>query len=170
MTAKRALQELGDALDHAEATIPALHRLRSRYDGKDLILPKYPAVEAYRDLAVVLAAFDQTPIPHPTEINSYLRAARKDLTELQTYFRVRCEMRQQPGVVWPDGGRSVSLRTIIDIYADMRAARADVIRLEQAQKYHATIRATKLAVERDAKFRRRNPQAHAQYHAMERRR
>lgn len=166
----KPLQELGGVLDHAEATVPALHRLRSRYNKGNLVLPKHPAVVAYRDMAVALAAFDETPIPHPSEIGGHLRMARKDLKELQTYFRVRCDMRGQRGIDWLDGGRSVSLRTILDIYADMRAAQRDVTRLEAAQKYHATIRANKLAAERDAKLRRRNPQAHACYHAKERRR
>jgi hypothetical protein len=123
-------RELGDALDHAEATVPALHRLRSRYDGRRFTFPNHPAVRAYRDLAVTLAAFDMPEPPNdPRELNSHIRMARHDLQELREIFDNRCAMRGQRGVQWPDGGACVSLRALLDVYADMIAAQADLQRL-----------------------------------------
>ena len=95
------LQELGRALDTAEATIAAMHRLRARYyhrvTGKcdmygkrDLIFPNHPAVKNYLDLAVALACFDQIESPSDLkELRSHIRRARKDLNELHRLFRLR---------------------------------------------------------------------------------
>lgn len=126
-----ALQELGDALDLAEATIPALHRLRSRFQyNRPYRFPSHPAVTAYRDMAIAVAAYEMPEPPtDPRELNSYIRMARKDLGELREIFENKCAFRGQPGIEWPDGGKSVSLRVMLDVYADMMAARRDLERL-----------------------------------------
>jgi hypothetical protein len=129
-TRNASLRELGEALDRAEATVPALHRLRSRYDGHRFFFPNHPAVRAYRDLAMTLAAFDSPEPPGDSrELNSHIKMARKDLRELREIFDNRAAMRGQPGIQWPDGGKSVSLRALLDVYADMMAAQGDLERL-----------------------------------------
>jgi hypothetical protein len=176
---------IGDALDHAEATVLALHRSRSRFENKrasrmhaygrpylqpnsasdqssfDLVWspPAHRAVAAYwREL--------KAAINRHTYVEDDLRTCRKRFKDTRELYENKTTYRSHPNIV---NSAEVSLRTILDARAEMVEAFTILEQVEGQAKYWRQIQANKRAAERDAKLRRRNPQAHAQRHARERR-
>ncbi len=162
---------LGDALDHAEATIPALDRMRSRTRqsitgpmaaygrnyytpgesyGLHWVLPRHPSVLAYwRQL--------KSNIVIPPVIEDDLRTCRKRFKEAREIYENKTLYRSRAV-----HAEEVSLRAILDARAVMVAAFMALEQVEGHAKYWRQIRANKLAADRDAKLRRRNPQARVQ--------
>ena len=162
--------ELAAALDHAEATVPALHRLRSQY-GCVIVGPMYAygrnwheanqsyelqwkpprhrAVAAYwRVLKASIFRWGYVEDDLRTCRNRFKEA--REIYENKTLYRAR-------DVEWSDGGKGVSLRAILDARAAMVEAFAILKQVEGEAKYWRQIQANKRAAERDAKLRRRHP-------------
>jgi hypothetical protein len=178
------LQELGDALDFAEAKDPALHRLRSRFENKhpsrmhaygrtwlqpnsasdlasyDLIWspPRHRAVAAYWQAL-------KSAIKHHAYVEDDLRTCRKRFKDAREIYENKTQYRDQRRIEWSDGGKGVSLRAILDARAVMVEAFTILEQVEASAKYLRQIQANKRAAESDGKFKRRNPEGHARHHA-----
>ena len=178
------LQELGDALDFAEAKDPALHRSRSRFENKrasrmhaygrpwlqpnsasdlasyDLIWspPRHRAIAAYWQAL-------KSAIKHHAYVEDDLRTCRKWFKDAREIYENKAAYRDQQGIEWSDGGKGVSLRAILDARAVMVEAFTILEQVEASAKYLRQIQANKRAAESDGKFKRRNPEAHARHHS-----
>jgi hypothetical protein len=178
------LQELGDALDFAEAKDPALHRSRSRFENKrasrmhaygrpwlqpnsasdlasyDLIWspPRHRAVAAYWQAL-------KSAIKHHAYVEDDLRTCRTRFKDAREIYQNKTAYRNQRGIEWCDGGKGVSLRAILDARAVMVEAFTILEQVEASAKYLRQIQANKRAAETDGKFKRRKPEAHARHHS-----
>jgi len=178
------LQELGDALDEAEASHPALHRSRSRFQtslasqmhayGRPWLQPNSASDLASYDLMWspprhrAVAAYWQalkSAMKHHIYVEDDLRTCRKRFEEAREVYENKTTYRGKRGIEWSDGGNGVSLRAILDARAVMVEAFTILEQVEASAKYLRQIQANKRAAESDGKFKRRNPEAHARHHS-----
>lgn len=88
-----------------------------------LVLPRHPAVIAYMKECATMA--------RPA---ADLRAARRLYAAERATYDTRRVMRRQDGIKWTDGGRSISLSSIIEARAAALYWRKVILKLETAEK------------------------------------
>jgi hypothetical protein len=165
-------QELGDALDHAEATVPALHWSRSRtenkraprmhYYGRDWLKPRYRDHVAGYDLMWSPPAHRAVAeywrelyrlIPRPPYNSAEdLRTCRKRFKEAREIYENKTRYRDtRQWVNEAEGRKATSLRAILDARAAMVEAFMILGEVEGHAKYWRACQAHERKVERETK-------------------